>query len=68
LGFAPEVAGEYQEVLRTLERKGDFKNGVLKVNNPRNHFKTDKMTMAAASCSRKPVRGRSNGGSPGGVF
>lgn len=34
-----EVPGDYQDVLKTLDRKGDFKAGVLKVNIPRNDLK-----------------------------
>lgn len=34
-----EVPGDYQDVLNTLDRKGDFKAGVLKVNIPRNDLK-----------------------------
>ena len=37
--FAQEVPADYQEVLKTLDRKGDFKSGVLKVNIPRNDLK-----------------------------
>lgn len=33
---AQEVPADYQEVLKSLDRKGDFKAGVLKVNIPRN--------------------------------
>jgi len=40
---AQEITGDYQEVLKTLDRKGDFKAGVLKVNVPRNDLK---MTIA----------------------
>src|SRR3979490_2059966 len=36
---AQDVPADYQEVLKTLERKGDFKAGVLKVNIPRNDLK-----------------------------
>jgi len=36
---AQEVPADYQEVLRVLDRKGDFKAGVLKVNIPRNDLK-----------------------------
>jgi hypothetical protein len=36
---AQEMPGDYQEVLKTLDRKGDFKAGVLKVNIPRNDLK-----------------------------
>ncbi len=38
LGFgtrAQEMPADYQEVLKSLDRKGDFKAGVLKVNIPR---------------------------------
>src|SRR5713226_2651057 len=37
--FAQEVPGDYQDVLKALDRKGDFKAGVLKVNIPRNDLK-----------------------------
>ena len=37
--FAQDVPGDYQEVLKSLDRKGDFKAGVLKVNIPRNDLK-----------------------------
>jgi hypothetical protein len=37
--FAQEMPGDYQEVLKSLDRKGDFKNGVLKVNIPRSDLK-----------------------------
>jgi hypothetical protein len=30
--FAQDVPGDYQDVLKLLDRKGDFKAGVLKVN------------------------------------
>jgi len=36
---AQEMPGEYQEVLKSLDRKGDYKAGVLKVNIPRNDLK-----------------------------
>jgi len=36
---AQEVPADYQEVLKSLDRKGDFKAGVLKVNIPRNDLK-----------------------------
>jgi uncharacterized protein DUF1259 len=37
--FAQEIPSDYQEVLKSLDRKGDFKAGVLKVNIPRNDLK-----------------------------
>ena len=37
--FAQEMPSDYQEVLKSLDRKGDFKAGVLKVNIPRNDLK-----------------------------
>jgi hypothetical protein len=37
--LAQEVPAEYQDVLKTLDRKGDFKSGVLKVNIPRSDLK-----------------------------
>src|SRR5258708_24245167 len=43
---AQEIPGDYQEVLKTLDRKGDFKAGVLKVNVPRNDLK---MTVEGVS-------------------
>jgi hypothetical protein len=36
---AQDVPSDYQEVLKTLDRKGDFKAGVLKANIPRNDLK-----------------------------
>jgi hypothetical protein len=36
---AQEIPSDYLEVLKTLDRKGDFKAGVLKVNIPRNDLK-----------------------------
>jgi hypothetical protein len=36
---AQEMPADYQEVLKSLDRKGDFKAGVLKVNIPRNDVK-----------------------------
>ena len=36
---AQDVPSDYQEVLKTLDRKGDFKAEVLKVNIPRNDLK-----------------------------
>ena len=38
-GYAQEIPSDYQEVLKSLDRKGDFKDGVLKVNIPRNDLK-----------------------------
>ncbi len=37
--FAQDVPSDYKDVLKTLDRKGDFKSGVLKVNIPRNDLK-----------------------------
>lgn len=37
--FAEDIPSDYQDVLKTLDRKGDFKVGVLKVNIPRNDLK-----------------------------
>src|SRR5215475_7181981 len=37
--LAQEMPGDYQEVLKSLDRKGDFKDGVLKVNIPRGDLK-----------------------------
>jgi hypothetical protein len=39
LAYAQDVPSDYQEVLKILDRKGDFKAGVLKVNVPRNDLK-----------------------------
>src|SRR5215813_8325396 len=36
---APPVPQEYQQVLTTLGKQGDFKDGVLKINIPRNDLK-----------------------------
>ena len=36
---AQDMPGDYQDVLKSLDRKGDFKAGVLKVNIPRNDLK-----------------------------
>ena len=36
---AQDVPADYQDVLKALERKGDFKAGVLKANIPRNDLK-----------------------------
>jgi hypothetical protein len=44
--FAQEMPSEYQEVLKYLDRKGDFKAGVLKVNIPRTDLK---MTIQGVS-------------------
>src|SRR5215467_9452674 len=44
--LAQETPSDYQEVLKSLDRKGDFKDGVLKVNIPRNDLK---MTVARVS-------------------
>ena len=44
--FAQEVPGDYQEVLKSLDRKGDFKDGVLKANIPRSDLK---MTVAGVA-------------------
>ncbi|HEY6128642.1 MAG TPA: DUF1259 domain-containing protein [Candidatus Acidoferrum sp.] len=38
-GYAQEIPSAYQEVLKSLDRKGDFKDGVLKVNIPRSDLK-----------------------------
>jgi hypothetical protein len=37
--FAQDVPGDYLDVLKLLDRNGDFKAGVLKVNIPRNDLK-----------------------------
>jgi hypothetical protein len=37
--IAQDMPSDYQEVLKTLDRKGDFRAGVLKVNIPRNDLK-----------------------------
>src|SRR5205085_4811714 len=36
---AQNMPNDYEEVLKTLDKKGDFKDGVLKVNIPRNDLK-----------------------------
>jgi Domain of Unknown Function (DUF1259) len=37
--LAQDVPADYQDVLKSLDRKGDFKDGVLKVNIPRSDLK-----------------------------
>lgn len=37
--LAQEIPADYQDVMKTLDRKSDFKAGVLKVNIPRNDLK-----------------------------
>lgn len=44
--LAQDVPGDYQAVLKFLDRKGDFKSGVLKVNIPRTDLK---MTIQGVS-------------------
>jgi hypothetical protein len=44
--FAQEMPSDYQEVLKVLNRKGDFRADVLKVNIPRNDLK---MTIQGVS-------------------
>src|SRR5438876_1696391 len=44
--FAQDLPSDYQDVLKALDRKGDFKAGVLKVNIPRNDLK---MTIQGVS-------------------
>ena len=44
--FAQDIPSDYQEVLKSLDRKGDFKAGVLKVNIPRSDLK---MTIQGVS-------------------
>src|SRR5467141_3462707 len=44
--FAQEMPSDYQEVLKSLDRKGDFKDAVLKVNIPRSDLK---MTVAGVA-------------------
>src|SRR5919205_3592785 len=39
LGQTPPMPAEYQNVLTTLGKQGDFKDNVLKVNIPRNDVK-----------------------------
>ena len=39
LAAAQEMPSDYQEVLKSLDRKGDYNDGVLKVNVPRNDLK-----------------------------
>lgn len=38
--FAQEMPSDYHEVVKSLDRKGDFKAGVLKVNIPRSDLMT----------------------------
>src|SRR6267378_3086390 len=44
--LAQDIPSDYQEVLKSLDRKGDFKAGVLKVNIPRSDLK---MTIQGVS-------------------
>jgi Domain of Unknown Function (DUF1259) len=44
--FAQEMPSDYQEVLKYVDRKGDFKAGVLKINIPRSDLK---MTIQGVS-------------------
>ena len=44
--FAQEMPSDYQEVLKYIDRKGDFKAGVLKINIPRSDLK---MTIQGVS-------------------
>src|SRR5437016_9061144 len=37
--FGQDIPSDYQDVLKSLDRKGDFKDGVLKVNIPRSDLK-----------------------------
>lgn len=39
VALAQDMPSDYREVLKTLDRKGDFKAGVLKINIPRNDLK-----------------------------
>ena len=39
--FAQDMPSDYQEVLKFLDRKGDYKDNVLKVNLPRNDLKVN---------------------------
>jgi len=45
MAAAQDVPADYQAVLATLAKKGDFKDGVLKVNVPRNDLR---VTIATA--------------------
>ena len=49
---AQEVPTDYQGVLKTLDKKGDFKAGVLKINIPRSDLK---MTVRDSLCRRLSV-------------
>ena len=42
-----DIPADYQEILKSLDRKGDFKAGVLKVNIPRNDLKMTIQGFAA---------------------
>src|SRR5882724_11546801 len=46
VAFAQEMPSDYKEVLKSLDRKGDFKDGVLQVNIPRSDLK---MTVAGVA-------------------
>ena len=45
---AQEMPGDYKTVLSTLGKTGDFKDGVLKVNIPRNDLKVTVAGVANA--------------------
>ena len=46
LASAQDIPSEYQQVLTTLGKQGDYKANVLKVNIPRNDGKSSKPTAA----------------------
>ena len=54
--FAQEMPSDYQEVLKSLDRKGDFKDGVLKVNIPRSDLKITVAGVATPTPFPCPVR------------
>ena len=66
--FAQDMPADYQTVLSTLGKKGDFKDGVLKVNIPRGDLKVAIAGRPAPTPfgfggwvpSRKPATGRTS--------
>ena len=53
---AQDVPAEYQQVLSTLGKQGDFKDNVLKVNIPRNDVKMTVAAVATPTPSGDPDR------------
>ena len=62
---AQDVPAEYKSVLTTLGKTGDFKDGVLKVNIPRNDLKVTIDQRARAHAVRLRWMGRADKGQGG---